>query len=204
MAQDRITIAQALATAGKLRAAGDLKGAEQLCRRVLAATPVNADACNLLSSLALRRGDATAAAEWITQALAVRPDVAAHRANEARILLSLSRRSEAIASWRRAIALDPESADFPFQLGNLLLEDRRSGEAAASYRQTITLQPDHAAAHCNLGVALKQQGKIEEAIGSYRIPSRSTLEWPMPLSTSAACCRVSGAMTRSSSVSRKR
>ena len=164
---DRVTVAQALVKAGELHGAGNLAAAEQVCRRILESAPGNSDALNLLGAIALRRGDLAAAGEWVAQAIARRPDVAAYHANRAKILASEGRRAEAMDSCREAIALNPAAPEFHFQLGNFLLQERRNAEAVQCYREALALRPHYAEAQCNLGVALKQEGKLEEAIASY-------------------------------------
>lgn len=165
---NRVTVAEALAKAAELHASGELNAAEQICRRILAVAPANANARNLLGAIALRNGDAAAAADWVAQAIALRPDIAGYYANLAWILAALGQRKEAITNCRQAIALKPDAPDFHFQLGNLLLQERRPEEAAASFRDALAHRPEYAEAHGNLGVALKQQGKLEDAIASYQ------------------------------------
>lgn len=164
---DRVTVAQALVKAGELHAAGNLAAAEQVCRRILEAAPGNSDALNLLGAIALRRGDPAAAADWVAQAIALRPDIAAYHANRAKIFAAQGRRVEAMDACRAAIALKPAGPEFHFQLGNLLLQERRTAEAVQAYREALALRPHYAEAHCNLGVALKQEGRLEDAIASY-------------------------------------
>ena len=82
-------------------------------------------------------------------------------------LQSLGRRSEAVASYRKALELDPASAETWFKLGLALQDGRRPADAALAYRRALSLRPELAEAEANLGVALQELGDLAAAKEAY-------------------------------------
>lgn len=80
----------------------------------------------------------------------------------------LSKFSDAVESYTKALAIQPSMPDLHFNLGIDLTNLDRLDEAETSYRKAIALQPRFFEAHGNLGTVLQKQGRLEEAIESYR------------------------------------
>ncbi len=150
------------------QAEGRLADAETTCRAILACDETHAGAWHLLAIIALRSGDAEAAARHVERAIALAPQRADCRHTLGFILKVLRRDAEAEAAFRHAIALDPGFVETHYQLGNLLREAQRPAEAEASYRAVLALRPDHHQAHNNLGAALGELGRFEEAVEQFR------------------------------------
>jgi predicted O-linked N-acetylglucosamine transferase (SPINDLY family)/ADP-heptose:LPS heptosyltransferase len=146
------------------QAAGRVAHAEATCRAILARDETHAGAWHLLAIIALRAGDAEAAAEHVKRAVALAPQRADCRHTLGFILGTLRRKAEAEAAFRQAIALDPSFVEAHYQLGNVLRQAQRSAEAETSYRAVLALRPDHYQAHNNLGAAIGELGRFEESI----------------------------------------
>src|SRR5580658_2898167 len=150
------------------QAEGRLAAAETTCREILASDEGHAGAWHLLAILALRSGDAEAAAKHIERAVALAPTRADCLHTHGFILKVLRHNIEAEAAFRQAIKLDPSFVETHYQLGNLLREEDRPAEAVPSYRAVLALQPDHHQAHNNLGAALGELARFEEAVEHFR------------------------------------
>ncbi len=73
-------------------------------------------------------------------------------------------RSEAIASYGRALKLLPDFPDAHTNLANLMLETGNTAGALEHYRQALQLQPNNPQTHYNLAVGLIRGGDSEAAI----------------------------------------
>jgi len=160
--------ARLFARANAEQADGRLSEAEATCRELLARDDGDAGAWHLLAILALRSGDARAAAAHVEHAIGLAPGRADCRNTLGFVLRALGRDADAEGAFRQAVARDPDLLEAHYQVGNLLRERGRFAEAAASYRRVLELRPDHPQAHNNLGTAIGELDRIAEAIGHFR------------------------------------
>src|SRR5205085_9317870 len=100
--------------------AGDLRRAEQLCRRAVESQPANADGWPLLAAVLIAQNKHAEAADAYQHALRLRPDAPDLFCGLASALAALNRRDEAEDLYRRALRLQPGHADALAQLGLLL------------------------------------------------------------------------------------
>src|SRR5262245_40027607 len=107
MSSDTALIPQLLEEATEHHRAGRLAEAEDLYRRVLELNPQQPDALNLMGRIAEAIGKFDLAAELMTGAAKVRPDIARLHVDLCKPLRRLNRCVEAAASARRAIAIAP-------------------------------------------------------------------------------------------------
>lgn len=143
--------------------AGDLAGAEQGYRRVLALQPDQPDALHLLGVLAHQIGQHEVAASLIGRAIQVQPAVPDFHANLGTVLQALGRLPEAADAYRHAVTLAPGHVMAQHNLGNVLYSLGQYEEAVTSYRQALAIRDDLADAHLNLSAVLQRQGKTDEA-----------------------------------------
>jgi predicted O-linked N-acetylglucosamine transferase (SPINDLY family) len=147
-----------------LHQSGYLPEAEMLYREILARSPRNADAMNLVGVLHAQRGDPTSALEWIGKAVAIDSRSAAYRFNFGKALLQLKRTSEACEALERATALDPAYAEAYSELALARAETGALGAAEGALRKVLALRPGYWEAHNNLGLLLHRMGKAEAAV----------------------------------------
>ena len=159
---------QAIEAALNFHKAGKLREAEELCRRVLRADPVNGDALHLCGVIAHQSGDSQAAAELIGRAIVAQPANPLFFNNRGLALAAQSRFSEAEADYRRALALNPDFARAHNNLGIVLKEMGRLHEAEVCHAQALALRPDYAQAHYALGVVAQELGRPGQAEHAFR------------------------------------
>jgi predicted O-linked N-acetylglucosamine transferase (SPINDLY family) len=159
-------IEQAMQVAIEHHQAGRLAEAEALYRQVLADSPNQPDALNLLGTLATERGEFDGAITLIRRAIAVNPMAGAYHHNLGETYRRCGQWDAAIAGFHRSIELRPGHAETHNNLGVALYDAGRMDEAIAAYRRAIALEPGHAWAHVNLANALSVQGSRYEAVAA--------------------------------------
>jgi tetratricopeptide (TPR) repeat protein len=157
-----------LARARERVRAGDLPGAERLCREILEADADNADARGLLGAGCLFMGKLSEAAEHLQRAVRLNPAFAAAHANLGIVLSVQGSLDEAVAHFRQALAINPFDVGTQIRLADGLAKQDRLEDAEAAYRQCARLAPGQARAHFGLGMALAGLGRLQEAEASYR------------------------------------
>jgi len=148
--------------------AGRLPQAERSYQQILQSDPNQPVALHLLGVIAHQTGKAEVAVEFITKAVAIKPDFV-----EAYIVLGnafqeLGKLDQAISSYAKVLAMAPDYAEVHNNLGNALQELGKLDEAVASYCKALDIKPDYTEAHNNLGVALNLLGKFDGAVASYQ------------------------------------
>jgi tetratricopeptide (TPR) repeat protein len=163
-----MTSGQALLLAEQKRRHGFLADADELCRRVLAAEPDNAEAAHALGIIAHQSGKLPEAIDHLRRAIAIKPDVALYHANLGEMCRLAGRTDEAIDAGRAALALAPDYPEALSNLGIALFEQDKFEEALALYERAVALKPDFVQAHSNRGNALQRLKRFAEAEPSYR------------------------------------
>jgi protein O-GlcNAc transferase len=148
-------------------AAGNLEVAERIYREVLAAAPTHAEAWHLLGAVALQRGRAEEAVEFIGKAVALRTDSAEFFSNLGEAYRTLHRTAEAEQSYRQALKIDPSFVPALNNLGVLLDALGRLGDATECFQRTLESRPQDPLLHNNLGHLLVKQGKLSEGLQQF-------------------------------------
>jgi tetratricopeptide (TPR) repeat protein len=158
--------ASAFADGVKLHQAGRLADAEEIYRRVLAASPDDFDCLHSLGVIFLQRGDYARAATQIEAALKQNPTNVFALNNRGSALQKLDRFDQALASYEQAIALQPDYVGALLNRANLLKELKRFAEALAAYDRVLAVAPDSFAAHANRGDVLNELKQFDAALAS--------------------------------------
>jgi tetratricopeptide (TPR) repeat protein/SAM-dependent methyltransferase len=166
-ASPRSDVSALFALAVRHHQAGQLFEAESLYRQVLASDKSHFGSLHHLGIVALQRGQAQAALDPISRAIAVNNRVPDCHYNMAFALQALGRLSEAVVHYQHAVKLKPDYVEAHTNLGNALKELGRHGDAASAYERVINLKPS-AEAYYNLANTLAQLGRSDEAVTSYR------------------------------------
>ena len=146
---------------------GEMRKAEQACKKVLEHYPKALTVYPLLGAALIRQGQAEQALKVYDQAIKLKPDFAEVYNNRGIALQNLGRTKEAIKNYRRAIEFKPDYAEAYYSCGIALQNLGRMEAAIRSYQRAIQLKPDYAKAYFNCGNALKGLGRMEAAIKSY-------------------------------------
>ncbi len=166
--QQWMPLAEALQLAESRRGAGDLAGAEALCRQVLSARPGHAQALHHLGIVLHTKGDLPGAIDMLRQAVAADAGIALYHSNLGEICRQAGRLDEAVSEGQCALALDPRSIAILNNLGIAHYERDEFDKAIGHYRRAIELAPASSRAYSNLGNALLALGKAVEAVPFYR------------------------------------
>lgn len=153
----------------QLHRSGNLREAEAIYRKVLAADPKNADATHLLGLIECQSGRREIGLDMIRRAITLNPTAADYHDNLGLICTEANLIDEAIAAHHRAASLNPRHRQAHYNLANLLFKKGQLNEAITFYRQAIANQPNNADAHQNLGTALNRIGQPDQAEASLRM-----------------------------------
>jgi tetratricopeptide (TPR) repeat protein len=151
----------------ELHQSGSVAEAERLYMDILAAGPINFDACYLLGVIRAQQGRNAEALELIGAALKINPTAVQALNIHGLVFHAVGRFDEALANYDKALAVIPAYAEAWNNRGSALLSMKRFGEALASYDKVLMLKPDHAAAWNNRGSALLSMKRFGEALASF-------------------------------------
>ncbi len=150
---------------------GDLRSAASVYEEVLRRDPENAEALHLLGLVAYQAGQPGPAIDFISQAIALRPDATAQTApmygNRGLALAAAGRHEAALADYDQAIALNPQLAEPHHNRGVALQALGRQQEAIASYDRALQLNAWNAGALNDRGASLRALGRREDALADY-------------------------------------
>ncbi len=160
--------AQRFADALALQRAGNLAGAEQGFRQVVAGDPGHAPALHCLALLRHRQG-ALAEAIGLMQRGADGHDADASLLNNlGNMLREAGRADEAIGAYRRALALDGGNVNARFNLARLLLDAGDAAGARTGFESVLQVTPGDVAALNGLALALLGLGDAPGAVARLR------------------------------------
>ena len=169
MSQRAPTIEEAGAQVRRAIADGRIAAAEQLCQRILAASPNHAETMGLLAVILLRLGQPDTAAEWLNRAVARKPAAAAgYIFAFARTLLELGYPEDALAASDEALRHKPNLAEALQAKGHALSDLGRSREAVNAYATAFRLKPSLYDIQNNLALALRESDQLEAAEPIFR------------------------------------
>jgi tetratricopeptide (TPR) repeat protein len=151
-----------------LHRAGNLAGAEQLYRTILAAHPDHAPTLHLLGVLAFqdRRGDEALA--LLQQAIARDPTQASFHHSLGESYRGLGQWDAAIDCFEEALRLDANLFAAHYSLGLLAAQQQDWKGAVAALCEAVRLKPEAAEAHDHLAGVYFELGRREEALDELR------------------------------------
>jgi predicted TPR repeat methyltransferase len=143
--------------------AGDLSGASEIYRAVLAADPGDADALHLLGIASYLGDNEAEALRCVRDALAVAPGVGAFHVSLGNLLLRSDEPAAAIVAFEEALAVIPGHAEARRQLGNAHRALGHLREAEDALRCALALRPDHPPTLNDLAGVRASGGALAEA-----------------------------------------
>ena len=158
---------QAFQEALTLHKLGQISRAQSLYKQILDRNSSHFDSLHLLGLTYIQTGALEIGAQYISQAVTIRPDYPEAYYNLGNALLTLKKPDGALVNFDTAIRLKPSDPAYHFERANALTELSRLDEAITSYSKAISLKPTYAEAYNNRGIALKEEGRFDEALKNY-------------------------------------
>ena len=174
----RVGVAQAVMRARQLLEGGDLEGAETIGRTILTQRAGHIDASQILAAVAEKRGDLTAAIQFLRAALSGGGGDATLQMNLCRTLRQAGDLDQAREAGEAAVAIGtiPEALVDLADVYALLGQNERAREL---FERAIALLPDLARAHLGLSHTLLMKGDFApgwaEYEWRYRLPKTQDL-----------------------------
>jgi len=147
--------------------AGDLAGAEEIYRQILAKTPRHSEAMHLLGALLGQRGETDTAIDLIRGSIEIEPNNAEARRNLGVLLAQTGRLDEALGQLRDAARLKPEDAQTHHDMAKILALRNQWEDSLARCRRAGELRPESAEIQRDIAVILVRRGRCDEAIAAY-------------------------------------
>jgi Tfp pilus assembly protein PilF len=166
-----------LAAARARREQGDLRGAAEACRAVLAAVPDDPEALHLLALVLSEGGQSGAAIPLYARAIAVGGTQATLLYNYGAALREARRFVEAARAFRLAIDAGLDDAETWFALGNVRAAQGEHAEAEKALVQAAERAPTRAEIWNNLGLARLRRGNAAEAITAFAAAVRQSPDY---------------------------
>ena len=148
--------------------AGDLAGAERLCRDCVRREPRNPAALRLLAEIGLRFGRPDDAESLLRYCLDIAPGFHPARRDYADLLFRNLRFGDALREIDTALAVEPEQASYQLLKGAILAQAGRTDDALGLFDTVLERFPDEAGIQINRGRALQTAGRHAEAVAAFR------------------------------------
>jgi predicted O-linked N-acetylglucosamine transferase (SPINDLY family) len=163
-----VTVAEALAQGTRHQQAGQLAEAERLYRLALQADPQNAQALNLLGTIAMLVGQPDQAVALLNQAIRIDRSQPAYHVNLGEAHRLCGDLDAAVACTQAALRLQPNLQPARYNLSCLYHQQGNLSAAESWARQAVKAVPDDPKARAQLGRVQHDQGKFAEAEASFR------------------------------------
>ena len=146
-------MSQAVAAAEQHLEAGRLAKAEAVCRQILTADPLNAEALHLIGVVACEAKQYELAVAFISKAVAIEGGRASFHTSLGRAYRMVGRLDEAVKSCWQALQNSSTFADAHYELGSALYQKGDVVGAITHCRRAIDVKPHHAKAHERIAAA---------------------------------------------------
>lgn len=169
-----MSTSEELAQGQILEKQGDLRGAENVFRRIVAGDSNSVEACYRLGMVCLKQGKFVDGAIFLKRTVELNPEFAEGWCNLGMALASSGELHSAEGMFRQAVFLNPNRPDFLRNLSSVLRELGRADEAHEILLSSLQLDPDNTKARYTLAVTFRNQGRSQEAIVHLRYAVRSS------------------------------
>jgi predicted TPR repeat methyltransferase len=164
-----MTIAEAIAFARGECEAGNLSGAEVMCRQILLSESQCVEALALLAFVCGVQGRFQESLALCQQALQINPSLAEVHRNMGGLFAAQGAADEAVTAFRSALEVQPNDAVAWNGLGLVHARlQQRLDDAVRCFQQALALAPEYSQARNNLGNTLLMQRRPAEAADCYR------------------------------------
>jgi tetratricopeptide (TPR) repeat protein len=160
-------VAQSLAKAEKLLAAGKTAEAEKLCEEVSREHPTNTKALRLLARIASDTGRPVIAEGLLKRIISLSADDYRCVVDLGLFLAEQGRYPEAVEALERAVDMEPSVVPTQQRLGDFLAIMGKSADALTVYEMALQYDPDYVPALVGRGHMSRIVGEAGDAIDSY-------------------------------------
>jgi tetratricopeptide (TPR) repeat protein len=143
---------------------GDLVAAERLCAQILARTPDDAEALNLLGVVAFSRKDFVEAERCFSAAWGASPENLGSLFNLGKVFESERRLEDAAVAYRKILVKHANHAESRLRLGIVRYQQSAYEEAINAFQNVLELEPNNTTAALNLGLTYNADGQYEESV----------------------------------------
>jgi len=164
---DLSPVAQALAKANELLAAGQAAKAEETCDEISRQHPSNTEILRMQARIAAEDGRHSVAEGLLKRITTLTPDYYKSYVDLARFLGKRDRYPEAVDVLRKALALDASVISSHQRLADYLSILGQTANALSSYEDALRLDPDNSSSLVGRGHMLRILGRWDEAISEY-------------------------------------
>lgn len=151
-----------------LQDAGRFKEAEYLYQVVLRANPENADALNLMGTLAVEAEQGRIAKDYFSRALALRPREPVYLNNLANATLLGGDAAAALPLFRKAVKHHPRYTEAVCNVGRAYRALSQAGKARPFFEKALKLDPGFTRASSALAEMEVEVGNMEAALERFR------------------------------------
>ena len=162
-------MSQAVAAAEQHLEAGRLAKAEAVCRQILTADPLNAEALHLIGVVACEAKQYELAVAFISKAVAIEGGRASFHTSLGRAYRMVGRLDEAVKSCWQALQNSSTFADAHYELGSALYQKGDVVGAITHCRRAIDVKPHHAKAHERIAAAHLMLGDFKIRLVGARV-----------------------------------
>ncbi len=146
----------------------ELEEAEKHAQAVLALSPDDPDALNVIAAAQLKLGDPQSAQSSLEQALRKSPAHVKSWVGLAEVKMARKDVAGAENALQQACAKAPKSAEARTYLGEFYVNQGRNPEAEQQFRQALAIDPKHGPALLRLGAMQAKAGQNDQAEQTYR------------------------------------
>ena len=143
---------------------GDLTAAERFCAQILARTPGDAEALNILGAVAFTRKDFVEAERCFSAAWSASPENLGSLFNLGKVFESERRFEDAAVAYRKILAKQANHAESLLRLGIVRYQQCAYDEAITAFANVLELDPNNTAALLNLGVTYNANGQYDDSV----------------------------------------
>ena len=162
-----MTPAKAVDLAGQFFTQGRYPDALRVCRQIIAQTPNQADAYNILGATLNVLGERKEAVAMLKKAIKLAPNAAGFHANLGEIERQRGNLAEARVCFLKSIELDPNNPQAYNNLGIVHYDRKKFKDAIESYQLAVEKNPKFSEAYNNIGNAHMALGNRDAALKAY-------------------------------------
>ena len=146
---------------------GNLKGAEIILNRVLAAHPKNLPALHILGLVKASQSKHKEAAELLKRAIRLNPNDPSLHYNLAKALQESGADKESIPHHKKAVELNSTNPEAWLNYGKSLSNLGLNADALDVFKNSLQINPYYTEGFLNIGATLKDLSRYDEALAAY-------------------------------------